>query len=188
MILDLKTGLIRGVPYFASPNCDDRPQGISISAIIVHSISLPPGQYPDCSNDDHPVALFFQNRLPAHEHPYFAEIAALNVSSHLFIRRSGALLQMVPLTKRAWHAGESYCNGRTSVNDFSIGIELEGWDDGHDGFTDLQYQSLQNVLNLLYDSLASLDHNCVFAHSDIAPGRKNDPGPYFDWSKTLTHV
>ncbi len=177
MRLNLKNGLVESAEYKASPNCDERPNNEAPSVIIVHCISLPPGEYSgDC------VERFFLNQLSSSEHPYFESMAHLTVSAHFFVRRSGQLIQFVPVNKRAWHAGESQCLQRGRVNDFSIGIELEGLDTDPNGFTEQQYKALRELVTCVQQQYPAISNN-VYAHSDIAPGRKPDPGPYFDWSK-----
>ncbi|MEM7361244.1 MAG: 1,6-anhydro-N-acetylmuramyl-L-alanine amidase AmpD [Pseudomonadota bacterium] len=176
--LDAVTGLVSGARYIASPNCDDRDAGFEPEAIIVHCISLPPGEY-----GGEEVINFFTNCLDASEHDYFAEITHLTVSAHFFVRRDGELIQFVPTDKRAWHAGESVCLGKPKVNNFSIGIELEGLDTDDKGFTDAQYQQLNRLVACLRQFYPKIAPHNVFAHSDIAPGRKPDPGPYFDWNR-----
>jgi AmpD protein len=166
-------GVIVGVRQIASPNYDDRPDPADIALIVVHGISLPPGEY----GGDGIIALF-SNTLDPAAHPYFATIAALRVSAHFLVRRDGALLQFVPCTKRAWHAGASCWNGRMRCNDFSIGIELEGTDD--EPYTDAQYETLVPLIDALCGRYPIED---VVGHSDIAPGRKTDPGPAFDWMR-----
>lgn len=158
-----------------SPNFDQRPDNTKIEALIIHSISLPPGEYQsDC------VERFFCNQLDPNEHPYFANICHLTVSSHFFIKRDGEVVQFVNANKRAWHAGQSFCLGRENANDFSIGIELEGWDEASDGFASEQYASLIQISKaLIAEYSIQVEH--IFGHSDIAPERKNDPGAYFDW-------
>ena len=154
-----------------SPNQDERPPGAQISLAVLHSISLPPGEYGGDA-----IERLFTNRLDPSAHPYFREIAALRVSSHFLIRRDGELVQFVPLERRAWHAGASAWRGRSRCNDFSVGIELEGTDDSP--FEEAQYAALVPLLKKL--SLRQLA-----AHSDIAPGRKTDPGARFDWPRVL---
>jgi len=180
MRLDRSNGLIDKAQFIESPNCDDREHCTEPDVIILHCISLPPGDYQSDS-----VIEFFSNQLDCSTHPYFLEIAELTVSSHFLIRRNGQLIQFVPTNKRAWHAGESLCLGRPKVNDFSIGIELEGLDTDPEGFTEEQYQSLETLVNCLMENYPKIDLNSLFAHSDIAPGRKSDPGPYFDWSRVI---
>lgn len=171
---DSATGLVRSARQVLSSNYDDRPQGMTIDALIIHAISLPPGEY----GGNH-IEKFFCNQLDSHDHPYFSEIAGVRVSSHFFINRSGELVQFVPVDKRAWHAGVSCCMGRDAVNDFSIGIELEGCDD--DGFEEVQYRALAELSGLLIAAIPSLSTEHIYGHEDIAPGRKTDPGPGFDW-------
>ncbi len=178
MNLNIQSGLIDSAEQHDSPNCDDRENHTEPEVIILHCISLPPGNYQTNAITD-----FFCNQLDSEQDPYFAEIADLKVSSHFLIRRDGQLIQYVPTTKRAWHAGESVCLGKPAVNDFSIGIELEGIDTDQEGFTDSQYSVLNDLITCLRKSYTSIKTNNVFAHSDIAPGRKSDPGPYFLWSK-----
>ena len=158
-----------------SPNCDERPPNTEITLVVLHSISLPPGEY-----GGEAIERLFTNRLNPAEHPYFQEIAHLRVSSHFLIRRDGETVQFVPVERRAWHAGASSWRGRGGCNDFSIGIELEGAED--DFFTDPQYASLVSLLKQLRNTLPLRD---VAAHSDVAPGRKTDPGAHFDWARLL---
>lgn len=173
--LESATGrLASPVRRVVSPNCDERPPGCRPEVVIIHAISLPPGVYAGRS-----VERFFTNRLDPDEHPYFREIASLAVSAHLFVRRDGELIQFVPVRMRAWHAGVSRCLGRESVNDFSIGIELEGCDD--ESFTRAQYDGLAALIAALRVDWPHLRSDRLFGHADIAPGRKTDPGPYFDW-------
>ncbi len=180
MKLDLDTGLIDTASFIESPNFDNREDHCEPEVVIIHCISLPPGEYGQGT-----IQRFFQNQLSADEHPYYQSMAHLTVSSHLLIERDGTLVQFVPLTKRAWHAGESWCLSKPKVNDFSIGIELEGLDTDPDGFTDQQYRVLNLLLALLRSAYPSISPNNIFAHSDIAPGRKPDPGPYFDWERLI---
>jgi len=158
-----------------SPNCDERPAGVEVSLVILHSISLPPGEYGGDS-----IERLFTNCLDPQAHPYFQEIRGLKVSSHFLIRREGEVVQFVPVERRAWHAGASAWRGRSRCNDFSIGIELEGTED--DAFTDAQYRALTSLLKELRTRLPLRD---VAAHSDVAPGRKTDPGARFDWARLL---
>lgn len=157
-----------------SPNCDARPDGCEVSLVVIHGISLPPGQYGGPEIDQ-----LFTNRLDAAAHPYFAAIAGIRVSAHLLIRRDGELVQYVPFNLRAWHAGESCYDGLSACNDFSIGIELEGVDD--EAYTAAQYEQLAAVLQLLIETFPRLSAGRIAGHCDIAPGRKTDPGPAFDW-------
>ena len=158
-----------------SPNFDDRPPGTEITLVVLHSISLPPGEY-----GGEAIERFFTNCLDPAAHPYFRDICSLQVSSHFLVRRDGEVVQFVPPDKRAWHAGVSCWRGRERCNDFSIGIELEGTDD--DAFTAAQYQSLVSVIRKLQQQFPIRD---IAAHSEIAPGRKTDPGPRFDWTRLL---
>ena len=170
-------GIASGAHFIESPNQDERPGDSSaaseITLAVIHNISLPPQQY----GGDGVIALF-TNQLDPDAHPYYAEIYQLKVSSHFFIRRDGSLIQFVPCSQRAWHAGVSTWNGRARCNDFSVGIELEGSD--VDAFEAAQYITLNNLLSALKQAYPISD---VVGHSDIAPGRKTDPGPYFDWSQ-----
>ena len=168
-------GIASTARFIASPNCDARPQPSDISLVVIHNISLPPGQY----GGDGVIELF-TNRLDAGAHPYYAEIHQLRVSAHFFIRRDGSLLQFVPCGQRAWHAGASIWQSRERCNDFSLGIELEGSDD--DAFEPMQYATLNHLLAGLKQAYPIA---AVTGHSDIAPGRKTDPGPCFDWSQLI---
>lgn len=159
-----------------SPNFDARPDPADISLLVIHNISLPPGQFGGAYIDQ-----LFTNSLDAAAHPYFAQIHTLRVSSHLLIDRHGRLTQYVPLRARAWHAGASTFEGRERCNDFSIGIELEGSDERP--FTQKQYQRLISVTRLLLQAFPRLTSARITGHSDIAPGRKTDPGPHFDWAR-----
>ena len=159
--------------HIPSPNQDARPAGAEIALIVVHGISLPPGNF----TGDH-VERLFTNRLDPNAHPYFATIAALRVSAHFLIRRDGELLQFVSCAARAWHAGASSWRERSGCNDFSIGIELEGADDVP--YASAQYAVLGRLIRALRARYAIED---IVGHSDIAPGRKTDPGPAFDWSR-----
>ncbi len=170
------TDLLPDARQVASPNCDERPDGCCIDLIVLHGISLPPGDYGGPEIDQ-----FFTNCLDPTAHPFFAEIADLKVSSHLLIRRDGELIQYVPFGKRAWHAGDSCFQGRSACNDFSVGIELEGQDD--EAYTDAQYERLTDVVDRLLAMFPNLTPATIAGHSDIAPGRKTDPGPGFDWER-----
>ncbi|HWP95098.1 MAG TPA: 1,6-anhydro-N-acetylmuramyl-L-alanine amidase AmpD [Gammaproteobacteria bacterium] len=169
-------GWILGVRRVPSPNWDARPSPGDIDLLVVHGISLPPGEFGGPWIDD-----FFTNRLDPGAHPYFRTIAELRVSAHLLIRRDGALTQYVPFTARAWHAGESCFGGRTRCNDFSIGIELEGTDELP--YTAAQYGRLAEVSRALMRYYPGIVPERIVGHSDIAPGRKTDPGPAFDWRR-----
>ncbi|QJR12133.1 1,6-anhydro-N-acetylmuramyl-L-alanine amidase AmpD [Usitatibacter rugosus] len=156
-----------------SPNFDERPAGATVDVIVIHNISLPPGEF----GGPH-IEELFQNRLHPGAHPYFAGIAALKVSAHFLIRRDGEVIQFVDTDQRAWHAGVSSWNGRERVNDFSIGIEMEGTDDRP--FEDAQYAALNALLAKLRERYGPVP---LTGHSQIAPGRKTDPGPSFDWGR-----
>lgn len=166
-------GLADGVPFVPSPNCDERPPNVDIDLLVVHAISLPPGQFGGAA-----IEALFQNRLDPTLHPYYAALEGQRVSAHFLVRRNGALLQFVPCSKRAWHAGVSSWAGRERCNDFSIGVELEGTDDVP--FESLQYDALARLTRALTGRYAI---NEIAGHSDVAPGRKTDPGPHFDWPK-----
>ena len=171
-------GWLDEVRRVASPNHDDRPDGTEITLLIVHSISLPPGEYGGDA-----IERFFTNRLDPRAHPYFEEIAGMRVSAHFLVRRDGKLVQFVPVLKRAWHAGVSSWRGRSACNDFSVGVELEGRDDGP--FEEAQYQALDALVRRLRKALPLRD---IAAHSDVAPGRKTDPGAGFAWARFLARL
>lgn len=170
---EMVAGWIPGISHIVSPNQDDRPAGETVSLIVVHAISLPPAQF---GSDD--IACLFTNTLDPAAHPYFAAINHLTVSAHFLIRRNGEAIQFVSCNKRAWHAGVSFWNDRERCNDFSIGIELEGCDDHP--FEDAQYESLLAMIRTLQQHYPI---EALAGHSDIAPGRKTDPGPYFQWHR-----
>ncbi len=172
--IDRDQGLVESARQCASPNRDARPDGAAVDLIVLHSISLPPGQFGGPE-----IEQLFTNNLDCDSHPYFDEIRGLEVSAHLLIRRDGELVQFVPFAARAWHAGESCFRGQTNCNDHSIGIELEGEDDA--AYDDRQYATLIPLLAAMIKSCSGLSARRIAAHSDIAPGRKTDPGPAFDW-------
>lgn len=174
MWVEHATGLLNGARYLASPNCDDRPAGEQPSLLVIHGISLPPGEYGGPWID-----ALFTNTLDPQAHPYFAGIHQLRVSSHLLIRRDGEVVQYVPFHQRAWHAGVSSYQGRERCNDFSIGIELEGCDE--EPYAAVQYQRLAACVAALLAAYPGLSRKRITGHSDIAPGRKSDPGPHFHW-------
>lgn len=174
--IDGETGLVKGARFVPSPNFDARPPGMAIDVLIIHSISLPPGKF---GGGD--IERLFCNTLDTACHPFYSEISGLRVSAHLLVRRTGELIQFVPFYSRAWHAGVSCCEGRTRVNDFSIGIELEGADDVP--FEDAQYAVLAAVTRSLIDVYPGITPDRIYGHADIAPDRKTDPGPSFDWSR-----
>jgi len=158
-----------------SPNHDERPPGTELSLVVLHSISLPPGEY-----GGEAIERLFTNCLDPQAHPYFREICALKVSAHFLVRRDGSVVQFVPVERRAWHAGVSAWRGRSRCNDFSVGIELEGTEEAP--FEPAQYESLISLIRQLRDTLPIRD---IAAHSDVAPGRKTDPGARFDWARLL---
>lgn len=172
--VDPVTGLLRGVRQVLSPHRDPRPAGQQPELIVIHGISLPLGEFGGPWIDR-----FFCGNLPPTARPYFASIHALRVSAHLLVHRDGSLTQYVPFHERAWHAGVSEWQGRTACNDFSIGIELEGTDT--DPYEPAQYQSLAALITALVRAYPSLAGDRLVGHSDIAPGRKTDPGISFDW-------
>ena len=175
MHINTTTGLLNECRQCPSPNKDERPDEMTIDLVVVHSISLPPGQY---GGDE--IEQFFQNRLNKDAHPYFEEIHELQVSSHALIKRSGKIVQFVPFHERAWHAGQSNYCGRERCNDFSIGIELEGTDTGD--FEEEQYKQLSLLISALKIAYPAISDN-ITGHSDISPGRKKDPGTGFDWNR-----
>ncbi|HKK14085.1 MAG TPA: 1,6-anhydro-N-acetylmuramyl-L-alanine amidase AmpD [Gammaproteobacteria bacterium] len=162
-----------------SPNQDPRPPGTEVSLVVVHGISLPPGEYGGSAID-----ALFTNRLDPGGHPYFRQIAHLKVSSHVLIRRDGSVVQYVPFTARAWHAGTSSFRGRPACNDFSVGIELEGTDEAP--YADVQYHRLADVIAAVRAAYPGIAADHVVGHCDVAPGRKTDPGPSFQWARLRT--
>ena len=178
MRLDRQTGLLQGARQCPSPNYNARPDPEDISLLVIHGISLPPGQF---GSED--IDRFFTNCLDPGKHPYFAGICQLQVSAHLLIRRDGQVVQYVPFRERAWHAGESAFEGRANCNDYSIGIELEGTDELP--YEAIQYEQLQTVIRLLQQAYPAISRERIVGHCHIAPGRKTDPGEAFDWSQLL---
>jgi len=173
--IDTDTGWLSEARRVVSPNCDDRPPGATLDLIVVHGISLPPGEFGGSSIDE-----LFTNNLDAGDHPYFEKIINLRVSSHVLISRQGKMTQYVPFDQRAWHAGEScYCD-RTECNSFSVGIELEGTDESP--YEPIQYGQLAELVHALRRAYPSLQDADIVGHCDIAPGRKTDPGDSFDWA------
>ena len=172
--LNTESGLVAEARQVESPNCDDRPSECAPELIIVHGISLPPGEFGGPWIDQ-----LFTNQLSADAHPYFAEIQGLQVSAHFLVRRDGELVQYVPVTRRAWHAGESCYGDRERCNDYSIGIELEGEDTTE--YAKAQYHTLAKLITTLKATLPSLAEADIVGHSDVSPGRKTDPGDAFDW-------
>ena len=176
MKVDIETGLMRGARQVASPNFDARPAGVEADLIVVHGISLPPGEFGGPW-----IERLFMNALPLNLHPYFAEIGEIRVSSHVLVTRDGGLTQFVRFTDRAWHAGQSSYNGRSACNDFSIGIELEGFDSVP--YEPAQYEALAAAVAALCKAYPRLSPDRLVGHSDISPGRKTDPGEAFDWAR-----
>ena len=174
--IDAATGLLIGVRQVLSPHCDELPSGAAIDLIVIHGISLPPGEFGGPWIDR-----LFTGCLPAGAHPYFAAIVGSRVSAHLLIRRTAEIVQYVPFERRAWHAGPSQYLGRSSCNDFSIGIELEGTDETP--YTGAQYAALAALITALLGAYPTLSGQAIVGHSDVAPGRKTDPGPAFDWPR-----
>ena len=167
-------GWLEGAEQCHSPNCNARPDPADISLLVIHNISLPPGEFGGVC-----IREFFCNELDCDTHPYFDRLRDLKVSAHLLITRAGALVQFVPFDRRAWHAGVSRFEGRDNCNDYSIGIELEGTDTA--AYTEAQYASLAQVTGELMQAYPAITPGRITGHSDIAPGRKSDPGPAFDW-------
>jgi AmpD protein len=164
--------------YVESPNCDERPPDVPVTLLLLHSISLPPGEYGSDA-----IEKLFTNRLDPGAHPYFRGIAGLRVSAHFLVRRDAEVVQFVPLQRRAWHAGVSAWRGRQRCNDFSVGVELEGSDDTR--FESGQYERLATLIRHLRLALPLRD---IAAHSDVAPDRKTDPGVHFDWARLLAEL
>jgi AmpD protein len=179
--IDLARGELLAARQQPSPNCDDRPPGVEADLIVLHGISLPPGEFGGPWIDR-----LFCNELPADGHEYFAQVAALRVSAHLLVRRDGELVQYVPFHRRAWHAGVSSWQGRERCNDYSVGIELEGAD--HVPYESAQYAMLARTIVLLCRAYRRLDPARIVGHSDVAPGRKTDPGVSFDWPRLRSLV
>ncbi|MEJ0086802.1 MAG: 1,6-anhydro-N-acetylmuramyl-L-alanine amidase AmpD [Pseudomonadota bacterium] len=176
MRIDVATGLLVGVKQVLSPFFDERPAGVAADLIVLHGISLPPGEFGGPW-----VARLFTGNLPADAHPSFVERASLRVSAHLFIRRDGEVVQFVSFKDRSWHAGKSVWQGREACNDYSIGIECEGTDDVP--YEAAQYATLRTLLPLLLAAYPAVTKDRIVGHADVAPGRKTDPGASFDWSR-----
>jgi AmpD protein len=174
--VDPVSGRLASARQEPSPNCDVRPEGTTLDLVVIHGISLPPGEFGGPWIDR-----LFTNTLPRTAHPYFETVADLRVSSHLLVRRDGEVVQYVPFQHRAWHAGVSSWQGRERCNDYSVGIELEGAD--HAPYESAQYAMLGRVIAALCRAYPTLGHDRIVGHSDIAPGRKSDPGPAFDWPR-----
>lgn len=172
---------IQGVRQLDSPHCDERPDPADISLLVLHNISLPPAEFGGAY-----IEQLFMGTLDCSAHPYFEGLRGLRVSAHLFISRRGRVTQFVPLQKRAWHAGKSVFEGRERCNDFSIGIELEGTDERP--FTASQYRKLAQLTRLIRKAYPRITPARITGHSDIAPGRKTDPGPHFDWARLRREI
>lgn len=172
--IDVPSGWLERARRVESPNCDERPAGIAPDLIVVHGISLPPGEFGGPWID-----ALFTNTLAADAHPFFAQVVSLRVSAHALVRRDGEVVQYVPFHRRAWHAGQSSWMGRERCNDFSIGIELEGTDAG--AYESAQYASLASLVAALCRTYRTLSPERIVGHGDVAPGRKSDPGIAFDW-------
>jgi N-acetyl-anhydromuramoyl-L-alanine amidase len=174
MKINVATGLIEKAKFISSPNCAERPPNTGIELLVIHGISLPPDEFGGPY-----IEALFTNTLDHSAHPYFQTIAGLRVSSHILIRRDGSLIQFVPFIKAAWHAGVSSFQGRERCNEYSIGIELEGTDTYP--YTSEQYKQLAELTQVLMQTYPAITRDRIVGHSDIAPGRKTDPGPVFDW-------
>ena len=172
---------LEGVRKIISPNCDLRPDDVEIDLLVIHSISLPPGEF-----DGDYIDQFFTNSLDPDHHPYFKEITPLRVSAHIMINRSGKVTQYVPFTQRAWHAGESEFENRANCNDYAIGIELQGCD--KEDFTQAQYKTLANVTGAIRQLWPKISKQRIMGHCHIAPNRKMDPGPRFNWDLYLSSL
>jgi len=173
--IHVATGLLEGVRQVLSPHQDARPAGVVPDLIVMHGISLPPGEYGGPW-----IERLFTGSLPREKHPYFAEISGMRVSAHLLVRRDGEIVQFVPFHLRAWHAGASQYEGRTACNDFSVGIEMEGQDD--ESYEAAQYGSAGAAITALLAAYPQVTPERIVGHSDVAPGRKSDPGEAFDWA------
>ena len=176
-----ESGWINPARHVCSPNFGARPAGAEVSLLVVHNISLPPGEFGNGY-----IEQFFTNQLDPDLHPYFATIAAVQVSSHVLITRAGELVQFVSLFDRAWHAGRSCFAGVAECNDYSIGVELEGTDT--DAYTEAQYAALGRLTDALLAYFPKMTPERITGHCDIAPGRKTDPGEAFDWAKYYSHI
>lgn len=177
-MLNIENHILQDVRFLESPNFSERVHNEDISLLVIHNISLPPGEF-----GTERIEQLFCNELDCDAHPYFDSLRELRVSSHLLIDRCGEITQFVPFNMKAWHAGDSEFEGRNNCNEFSIGIELEGTD--FESFTELQYEKLIEITGLLLANYKGLTRNRIVGHSDIAPERKTDPGPFFDWKRFL---
>ena len=184
--MTIKDGLLSAATWLASPNKNMRPADMNIDTIVIHNISLPPNEFGACDTDGtHYVKALFTNQLDWNAHSYFKTIEGAEVSAHLFIERDGAITQFVNFNERAWHAGRSSYLGRPECNNYSIGIELEGSD--FTPFTDMQYDRLAQVVSAIYEAYPKTRRHLT-GHSDIAPGRKTDPGDFFEWTKLRENI
>lgn len=174
-------GWLKGAEIQKSPNFDYRPENTEVNLIVIHNISLPPGEYSDTN-----VIKLFTNTLDFESHDYFKKINGLKVSSHFFIKRNGEIIQFVSVLDRAWHAGKSKHKGKINCNDFSIGIELSGSDDCH--YEEEQYKGLMYLINELMKKFEGINLDNIVGHSEISPGRKTDPGPFFDWNRIKGNI
>ena len=179
--MEIKNHILQDIKILKSPKFNERPNNIEINLLVIHSISLPPRKY----NTDH-IEKFFMNELDCRLDDFYKEIDGLKVSSHILVKRTGEIIQFVPFNKRAWHAGVSTYKGKDNCNDFSIGIELEGSED--DIFEDIQYEKLSQITNILLQEYTGIKKEDIKGHSDIASGRKTDPGIRFDWGRYLSNV
>lgn len=176
MSATLVAGWVSTARHVPSPNCEPRPPGVAPELVVIHNISLPPGEFGGPA-----IEQLFTNTLDWDAHPYYQSIRGLRVSAHFLLRRDGELLQFVSTDERAWHAGVSSWQGRDNCNDYSIGVELEGTDT--DAYTEAQYRGLQGLIQLLRRHYPGIGPRGLAGHADVAPGRKTDPGPAFDWSR-----
>ena len=174
-------GWLQSVEVFRSPNFDSRPDNTQIKLVVIHGISLPPGEY----GGGH-IQQFFCNNLDPQHHPYFESICSMTVSAHCLVERDGNIVQFVSFKDRAWHAGESEWRGEPACNNFSVGIELEGCDD--EAYCEEQYVSLARIIAALRSTYPQITDDAITGHSDIAPARKTDPGPAFDWGKLAEYL
>jgi len=177
--IDPKTHLLIPAQFISSPHCDNRPAETKIDLLVIHGISLPPGQFGGEAITD-----LFMGQINAQAHPYYEQIVGLRVSAHVLIRREGEVIQYVPFDKRAWHAGVSNFQGQNHCNDFSIGIELEGEDTVP--YEPVQYQQLAHLTRVLMQFYPAITQKRIVGHSEVAPGRKTDPGPAFNWKLFFT--
>ena len=179
--MKINNHLLEDIKLLSSPNFDDRPLNTEISLVVIHSISLPPTVFGNNYVED-----FFLNNLMETNIDYLNNIKGMKVSSHIYIKRNGGIIQFVPFDKRAWHAGRSSYKNIENCNDYSIGIELEGCDDIP--YENIQYIKLSEIINCLVDTYLKINSDRIVSHSDIAPGRKTDPGPLFDWKRLKTMI